>query len=61
MGFVVGNIILALLFYFVVIPLGWIMRAVGHRFLTKGFDRTKTSYWVEAEKVAEAKDYYRQF
>jgi hypothetical protein len=60
-GFVVGNLVLTLFFYALLSPVGCLMRFRGRRPLTKGFDKTKTTYWENAEKAVDVKSYYQQF
>jgi hypothetical protein len=61
MGIVVGNILFALFFYLVVTPLGLLLRLRRNPPITKGFDKTRKSYWRDAKKPADLKRYYRQF
>jgi hypothetical protein len=43
---VVTPVVLGLMFYTTITPIGWIMRAVGKRPLSLGFDAEAKSYWV---------------
>jgi Saxitoxin biosynthesis operon protein SxtJ len=61
MGFVIGNLVLSAFFYGLMTPVGWLMRATARRPLAKGFDRTKTTYWEDAEKGDAVNRYYQQF
>jgi hypothetical protein len=60
-GIVMGNLLLALFFYLLITPLGLLMRAMGRRPVSKGFDKSKSSYWEDAEKVSDPRRYYQQF
>lgn len=61
-GFVVSHVVLALVYYLVITPIGLIMRLVGYDPMKRGFDRDATSYWVERDPAqVEAKRYFRQF
>ena len=40
-------LVMGLLFFAVVLPIGLLMRLLGQRPLALGFDRTATSYWSE--------------
>jgi hypothetical protein len=60
-GAVVGNAILSAFYFLIITPVGAAMRACGRRTVSRSFDRSKQSYWVEVEKVDEVKDYYRQY
>ncbi len=43
---IVTPIIMGLLFFGAVTPMGWLMRAFGKRPIPVGFDRNAKSYWV---------------
>ncbi|MEO6244344.1 MAG: hypothetical protein ABIQ12_02825 [Opitutaceae bacterium] len=60
-GFVVGHVALAGIYFLMVTPLGLVMRAMGRRSLTKGFDRNRTSYWLDAPPPDAPEKYFRQF
>jgi hypothetical protein len=60
-GLVVGNVLLGMVYYLVLTPVGLLLRAAGRPPISKGFDRKRTSYWKPAEKVIDLKRYYRQF
>ena len=56
------RIILILLFYLVVTPVGILARLFGKHFLDLGFKRDTDSYWIERKKTQLARDdYERQF
>jgi hypothetical protein len=61
MGFVIGNTLFALLFYLVFTPLGLCLRFRRQPAITKNFDKSRTSYWRDAEKSVDVSRYYRQF
>jgi hypothetical protein len=61
MGLVIGNVLFALFFYLVFTPLGLLLRLRKNQAITKGFDRSKGSYWRDVEKPVDLKRYYRQF
>jgi len=60
-GVVVGNLALAIVFFGLVTGLGLVMRVLGRKPVSKGFDRQAVTYWHDAEQVDDAKRYYRQF
>jgi hypothetical protein len=60
-GIVVGNLLFALFFYFVVTPLGLCLRLRRNQPITKGFDPVRKSYWRDVKKPVDLKRYYRQF
>jgi hypothetical protein len=61
MGIVVGNLVLALSYYAVLVPIGLIRRLFGRRSLERTIDRRAVSYWRRAPPPAEPSQYLRQF
>jgi hypothetical protein len=61
MGIVIGNVLFALFFYLVFTPLGLCLRLRKNKAITRGFDKSRKSYWRDAEKPVDLKRYYRQF
>lgn len=51
-GFVVTHVILAVLFYFVVTPIGVLGKIFGKRFLGPGFSHERRSFWDTNKKTA---------
>jgi hypothetical protein len=46
---ITSPIILGIMFYLVILPIGLIMRLLGKDLLRLGFDRTSSSYWIRRE------------
>ncbi len=62
LGFIMSRVILTILFYFVVTPIGVLAKLVGKKFMPLGFDKNATTYWEKREKTVKEKlDYERQF
>ncbi len=62
LGFVMAHVILAVLFYLVITPIGLLARLVGKDFLSLKLDRAAKSYWIpRGSKTKSAADYERQF
>ncbi len=62
LGWLMTRVILILLFYLVVTPLGLLARLCGTVFLTADFDRTAQSYWIARKDVpADRTRYENQF
>ena len=53
-------VILGLLFFATVTPIGILMRLVGKTPLRLGFDREATSYWIERQPPGPAPDTMRR-
>jgi hypothetical protein len=60
-GFVVSHVALAILFFFVLTPVGLLFRLLGRDPLTRRFEPERPSYWVDLPKVVDKKEYFRQF
>ena len=53
-------VVLALIFYGIVTPIGVVMRLFGRDKLTRRFDAEATSYWVAHDPGGEPARYLRQ-
>jgi hypothetical protein len=61
-GLVVSTVVLVVLFYLVVTPIGLLLRVFRHDPLTRRFDRERTSsYWSPARPARPNEDYFRQY
>lgn len=62
MGFVMSRVILTILYYLVLTPIGLIAKLVGKKFIPLGFDKNANTYWEKRENTAKQQiDYDRQF
>ena len=63
LGFVVSNILLTLLFFLVITPIGLVARLFRKDFLNLKLDRTATTYWIRREPTGPKSpaEYERQF
>lgn len=62
MGFVMSRVILTILFYIILTPIGIIARIFGKKFMPLGFDKSASTYWEKRENpVKQQIDYERQF
>jgi hypothetical protein len=59
-GFVVSHVVLGVIFYLLVTPVGLVMKLVGYDPLQRRL-RTSTTYWLPCERVANTRQYFRQF
>jgi len=60
-GWVVGHLLLAIVYYLVVTPVGILRRTLGGDPMERKVDREAKSYWIERPPPAEAARYFRQF
>ena len=62
LGWFMSRLILFILFYIVITPIGFFLKLMGKDFLRRKIDKNSTSYWETREKkIAEHIDYERQF
>lgn len=62
MGWVMTRVIMVVMFYVVVTPIGLIARAAGKDFLHLRFDKDARSYWVPVKSQDKPReDYERQY
>jgi multisubunit Na+/H+ antiporter MnhG subunit len=62
LGWFMTRVILSILFYFVLTPIGWIAKIIGKEFLDINWKRKSDSYWIKRKKINMEKiDYERQF
>lgn len=59
-GYVVSHVILALMFFFVITPLGIILRLIGKDLLQQRRQKHKTR-WIPVKETKSEDSYYRQF
>jgi hypothetical protein len=59
-GFVVSHVVLAMLFFGVLTPVGLLFRLFGHDLLDRGFQKDRKSYWVDLPETIKQADYFRQ-
>jgi hypothetical protein len=60
MGFFMSRVILCILFYGVVTPIGLVLRISGKDILDEKIDRQKTSYWSDISKDIKVKESYEK-
>ncbi len=61
-GFVVSHVVLAVVYYLVLTPIGLLTRLFGYDSMKRRFDPQAESYWVErSTAAADSKRYFRQF
>jgi hypothetical protein len=60
-GFVVSHIVLAVLFFVILTPVGLALRLLGRDLLDRSFEKDKKSYWIDLPQSIQKRDYFRQF
>ena len=59
-GWVISHLVLGIIYFGVVTPIGWALRATGRASLRTEIDRDAGSYWEEREQPGGVEDYLRQ-
>jgi fatty acid desaturase len=60
-GWVVSHVVLAIVFYLVLTPIGLIMRVLGNDPMHRRFDPDAPTYWIDREPHPDPKQYFRQW
>lgn len=60
-GWLIAHILLAVVYYGVLTPVGLLLRLAGHDPLQRRPDRQATSYWRPRTRERKPSDYFRQF
>jgi len=60
-GFVVSHVILAVVYYLVLTPVGLMMRVVGYDPLKRRIERKAETYWDRRPDAPDVSRYFRQF
>jgi len=60
-GWVVSHTVLAIVFYLIVTPVGWLMRRLRYDPLERQFESSAKTYWTPIEARADKTSYFRQF
>jgi hypothetical protein len=60
-GFVVSHVVLAIVYYLVLTPIGLSMRLFGYDPMRRRLERECPTYWVERPPTPEVARYFRQF
>jgi hypothetical protein len=59
-GWVVSHVVLALLYFLVLTPVGLTMRMLGHDPLARTFDRGARTYWIPRDPKRTPESYFNQ-
>jgi len=60
MGFVMSRVVLCIVFYGVVTPIGLIFRILGKDILDQRIDKERESYWIELPREVKTIDTYEK-
>ena len=59
-GFVVSHVVLAVIYYLVLSPIGLVMKIIGYDPLARRLSSKSTSYWQPRENAKSPDSYFRQ-
>ena len=60
-GWVVSHTAMAIFFFGLITPMGFLFKLIGRDPLHLSYDRAAETYWVPYRRKCTAKDYFRQF
>lgn len=60
-GWVISHVILAVVFYLVITPIGLVMKLAGYDPMQRKFEPTAKTYWLPRKQVADVRQYFRQY
>lgn len=60
-GWILSHVLLSVVFYLVVFPIGMLLRLFRYEVLHRRFDPEATSYWIKREARSDPRRYFRQF
>ncbi len=62
LGWTISHLLLASIFFGVIMPIGLILRVLGRDPMRKAFDRSATTYWIaRPTEPTDSQRYFRQF
>ena len=61
LGWLLSHVILCIIYFGIMTPIGVVAKLFGHAFITKGKDKNKTSYWEKIKRPDVASSYFKQF
>ena len=60
-GWVISHVLLAIIYFGLLTPIGRLMAAFGYDPMARRFDRAAATYWVARERNPDVSRYFRQF
>jgi len=60
-GWIVSLILLAVIFYLILTPLGFFMRLLGHDPMGRKFNPRAQTYWLDRDSTVNIRKYFRQY
>lgn len=60
-GWTISHLLLAMIYYLLITPIGLVMRLVGYDPMQRELDPAAKTYWVKHKQSEDAARYFRQF
>ena len=60
-GFVLSYVVMAIMFYLVITPVGLVFKIIGRDSMNRKFDPSAATYWIKRRPPETLKRYFRQF
>jgi hypothetical protein len=60
-GWVVSHLLLILIYYLLLTPIGITMRIVGYDPMKRKLDKDRETYWIPHEPVSDRTQYFKQY
>ena len=60
-GWVISHVLLAAIYYLLFTPVAFIMRLCGYDPMSRKFDDSQSTYWVQREPVEDINRYFKQY
>lgn len=60
-GWVMSHILLGIIFYLLITPIGLLMRLLGRDPMERKFERSASTYWIPRNSDGDTRRYTRQF
>jgi hypothetical protein len=60
-GWTVSHVLMGVIYYLVVTPIGWLLRLAGRDSMGRKFDRAAATYWAPHRPPETTDSYFRQF
>jgi hypothetical protein len=60
-GFVLSHIVMGVVYYLVITPVGIVFKIIGRDSMNRRFDPSAATYWIKRRPPDNVKRYFRQF
>jgi len=60
-GYVVSHVLLGIIYFGLLTPIGWLLRAFGHDPMERRIDDAAPTYWIKRDALIDVARYFRQF